>query len=82
MTDPKIPPVPRPTREPMTIIEEYYYRVLIHWYGHRRAAPSLGALQKIVKPFRSKTAIRAGLLSLEKKHYVNRNKDGHFEVTA
>lgn len=77
---PQLPPVPRPPREPMSIVEEYYYRVLLHWYAHRRAAPSLAALQKIVKPHRSRTAIRAGLLGLEQKRYVKRNTSGHFEV--
>lgn len=80
MTDPQIPPVPRLPREAMTPVEDYYYRVLLHWYRYRRAAPSLDALQKIVKPHRSRTAIRSGLLSLERKRYVKRNTSGHFEV--
>lgn len=64
----------------MTLAEEYYLRVLVHWYKYRRKAPSLANLQTIVRPHKSRTAIRASLLSLERKGYVDRNKQGHFEV--
>lgn len=76
----KIPPVPAPTREPMTYAEAYYFSVLQHWYRHRTYPPSIPELQPLTKPTMSMTAIRSALLSLESKGYVLRNDDGRFEV--
>ncbi len=82
---PKIPPPPRPAREPMTYAEAYYYRVLLYWYSFpvaRRGAesPPIPALAALTRPVRSMTAVRSALLALEAKGYVERNALGRFEV--
>lgn len=78
--EPKIPPVPKPAREPMTVAEAYYFGILRHWYKYRRSAPSIPQLMPLTKPVMSMTAIRSALLALEAKGYVERNEHGRFEV--
>ncbi len=78
---PKIPPAPRAPREPMSRMESVYFGLLVHWYKHRKAAPSLDELAALCRPRKSRTSVRSALLSLESKGYVLRNEEGQFEVT-
>lgn len=78
---PKIPAPPRAAREPMTKMEQVYYGLLVHWYKHRKAAPSCDALAALCRPVKSHTAVRSALLSLEDKGYVRRNDKGRFVIT-
>lgn len=82
MTKPaKIPAVPRPEREPLSVKEQVYYSLLLHWFKHRpKTPPTMMDLVGICWPRRSSSAIRAALLSAESKGYVRRNEEGKFEV--
>lgn len=77
---PRIPDPPRPRREPMSKMEQYYYALLVHWYRHRKEPPTCDALAGLCRPVKSQTAVRTALLSLESKGYVRRNSNGRFEV--
>lgn len=77
----KIPAVPRPEREPLSVKEQVYVSLLRHWYKHRpRTPPTMMDLVGLCRPRRSLTAIRAALLSAESKGHVKRNNAGRFEV--
>lgn len=79
--DASVPAAARPQRQAMTVKEQYYYSVLLHWYRHRPGEPpSMPELAAICRPIRSGTAVRTALLALESKGYVRRNRHGKFEV--
>lgn len=97
MTKPsEIRPVGRSPRPAPSQMEDYYLRVLRHWYRFKRSAPSLSDLadlcrrsgrpgnaghQELVSDdWPSKRAVRRGLLALEEKGYARRNGKGRFEV--
>lgn len=77
---PRIPPVPKPARKPLTKMETVYIGVLRHWYKHAKRAPTIFELAALCRPRRSHTAVRNALLSAEDKGYVRRNDYGRFEV--
>ena len=77
-------------------MEDYYLRVLKHWYRFRRLPPSLDELRDLCRrsgrppdaghqalvadDWPSRRAVRRALLALEGKGYVRRNKQRKFEV--
>lgn len=79
---PKIPPAPRAQRQTMTKMEQFYMKVLMHWYRHTERAPSCEELRGICRPVKSPTAVRSALLALESKGYVQRNAEGRFELVT
>lgn len=78
---PRMPSPPRPQKQALTKMEQYYLAVLMHWYRYRPGIPpSCDKLGEVCRPRKSHTAVRSALLSLESKGYVLRNADGKFEV--
>lgn len=77
---PRIPDPPRPRRQAMTKMEQYYFALIVHWYKHRKEPPSTADLAGICRPIKSATAVRTAMLSLERKGYLERNEYGRFEV--
>lgn len=79
--EPRIPPMARPKKEPLTKKQQTYLALLEHWWAYRKRPPALRELADLIRPKKSYTAIRNALMAAEVKGYCRRNQHGQFEVT-